>query len=323
MAVYRQVHISFWQDPFIMELTPEEKYFYLYLMTNSKTKQCGAYELSKKVIMFETGYNQETVEKLMDRFISYGKIEYDDDTNEVMLVNWLKYNISKSPKLISCIKQEMLDLKSKRFFEHIKSHLDGHGEGEIELYRMANKAEISKNLAMRIFERDDFKCKRCNSTEDLTIDHIFPRSFGGSNAPSNLRVLCRSCNSARPTTGQKLLDDLQIDGYDFSDFDKLSGSVDTVSKMLGEEEEKEKEKEKKQKKQFAPAVSMYQDEYEKLIEKFGEADTNDRIERLSLYKKSKGKHYKCDYSTILSWARKEERDKPKSEYRDLTNAYKE
>lgn len=47
MAVFRQIHIDFWQDGFILDLTPEEKYFYLYLMTNSKTTQCGVYELPK------------------------------------------------------------------------------------------------------------------------------------------------------------------------------------------------------------------------------------------------------------------------------------
>ena len=32
MAVYRHIHIDFWQDGFILDLTPEEKYFYMYLM---------------------------------------------------------------------------------------------------------------------------------------------------------------------------------------------------------------------------------------------------------------------------------------------------
>ena len=51
MAVYRNVHIEFWQDGFILDLTPEEKYFYIYLMTNSKTSQCGIYELPKRIIL--------------------------------------------------------------------------------------------------------------------------------------------------------------------------------------------------------------------------------------------------------------------------------
>ena len=74
MAVFRQVYITFWQDKFILNLTPEEKYFYIYLMTNSKTKQCGCYEIPKRLMMFETGYNDETIDKLVNRFIEYDKI---------------------------------------------------------------------------------------------------------------------------------------------------------------------------------------------------------------------------------------------------------
>ncbi|MED4586702.1 replication protein, partial [Brevibacillus choshinensis] len=68
MATYRQVHTSFWQDGFVIDLTPEEKYFFLYLMTNSKTTQCGIYELPMRIIEIETGYNRDTIGKLMDRF---------------------------------------------------------------------------------------------------------------------------------------------------------------------------------------------------------------------------------------------------------------
>jgi hypothetical protein len=42
-----------------------------------------------------------------------------------------------------------------------------------------------------------------------------------------------------------------------------------------------------------------------LKEKFGEDDTQRRIEALSMYCASKGKKYKSHYATILSWARKE------------------
>ena len=59
MAVYRQIQTTFWQDDFVLSLTPEEKYFYIYLFTNSKTKQCGIYELPIKVAEMETGYNKD------------------------------------------------------------------------------------------------------------------------------------------------------------------------------------------------------------------------------------------------------------------------
>ncbi len=37
MAKYRMVRTEFWENPVVEEMTPEEKYFYLYLLTNSKT----------------------------------------------------------------------------------------------------------------------------------------------------------------------------------------------------------------------------------------------------------------------------------------------
>ncbi|MEG2787932.1 MAG: DnaD domain protein [Romboutsia sp.] len=115
MAVYRHVHIDFWQDGFVLDLTPEEKYFYMYLMTNSKTSQCGIYELPKRIIETETGYNRETVEKLIARFKEYGKIVYSEDTKEIFLLNWMKHNKANSPKVKKCIEKELSKIKNKEF----------------------------------------------------------------------------------------------------------------------------------------------------------------------------------------------------------------
>ncbi|MBA2489080.1 MAG: HNH endonuclease [Chloroflexi bacterium] len=40
------------------------------------------------------------------------------------------------------------------------------------------------------------QCERCGAVDDLTVDHIVPRSMGGSDERANLRVLCRSCHGA-------------------------------------------------------------------------------------------------------------------------------
>ena len=117
MAVYRHVHIEFWQDGFVLDLTPEEKYFYMYLMTNSKTSQCGIYELPKRIMETETGYNRETVEKLILRFEDYGKILYCEETREVFLLNWMKHNRANSPKVKRCIEKELCKVKNKDFVD--------------------------------------------------------------------------------------------------------------------------------------------------------------------------------------------------------------
>ena len=69
MAKYRSIQTSFWSDSKIIEdFTPEDRYFYLYLLTNEKSNQLGCYELSIKQMCRDTGYNEETIKKLINRF---------------------------------------------------------------------------------------------------------------------------------------------------------------------------------------------------------------------------------------------------------------
>lgn len=115
MSKYRQVQVGFWQDGFVLDLTPEEKYFYIYLMTNSKASQIGIYELPKRIIETETGYNRETVEKLLQRFVEYGKIDYNNATKEIMLLNWVRHNWNNSPKVVQRVEEELRSIKHQPF----------------------------------------------------------------------------------------------------------------------------------------------------------------------------------------------------------------
>lgn len=53
-------------------------------------------------------------------------------------------------------------------------------------------------LRHQVFARDGRKCEACHSNRQLEIDHIVPVAEGGMPALFNLRVLCRTCNRARP-----------------------------------------------------------------------------------------------------------------------------
>lgn len=56
---------------------------------------------------------------------------------------------------------------------------------------------VDPDVRWAIYRRDGYACMTCGSQSDLTIDHIQAVSLGGSNDPSNLRTLCRSCNSTK------------------------------------------------------------------------------------------------------------------------------
>lgn len=99
--------------------------------------------------------------------------------------------------------------------------------------------------------------------------------------------------------------------------------MDGIGKdRIGKDSKKKVSKEKnKEKYGEFQNVLLTEDEYKKLKEKFPK-DYGDRIDNLSIYMLSKGKQYKNHYATILSWARKEERNKPKPIEPKKYTAYK-
>ena len=119
MAIFRKVHTSFWSDPFVADLTDDKRLFYLYILTNERTKQCGIYEISKKQICFDLGYSMDTVSILLKYFISVDKIRYSDGTKEVAVKNWNKYNRSSSPKVVKCLESELLNVKDRVLIEYV------------------------------------------------------------------------------------------------------------------------------------------------------------------------------------------------------------
>lgn len=57
-------------------------------------------------------------------------------------------------------------------------------------YRV-HKLKINRH---RLFKRDNHECTYCGSKKNLTVDHILPKSRGGTNTWSNLITCCSNCN---------------------------------------------------------------------------------------------------------------------------------
>ncbi|MGH0596659.1 DnaD domain-containing protein [Bacillus mycoides] len=196
MAVYRPVHVSFWQDSFVLDLTPEEKYFYLYLMTNSKTSQSGIYELPLRIIETDTGYNRETVMKLLERFAEYGKINYNQKTKELFLINWLKFNPIKNVNIEKCVLKEIQSVKDQDFLvdfyetclelevqqefkiPRIKEYLSVRLEGLIRGFQDPSKEEEKEEEKEK--EKEQQQEKRVSAEEVVEVNPIsfYEQNFG-------------------------------------------------------------------------------------------------------------------------------------------------
>ena len=113
MSMFKNVHIRFWQNDFVLGLTAEERYFYIYLITNSMTNQCGIYKLNRRLAELETGYSCDKIESFLKKFEEYGKVIISEITAEIMLVNWFKHNFKSNKKTLVSINKELKDIKDK------------------------------------------------------------------------------------------------------------------------------------------------------------------------------------------------------------------
>lgn len=63
---------------------------------------------------------------------------------------------------------------------------------------------------VNVFYRDSFTCQYCYSKfhpQDLTLDHVYPKSKGGATDWDNIVTACRSCNNEK---ADKTLSELKI-----------------------------------------------------------------------------------------------------------------
>lgn len=104
----------------------------------------------------------------------------------------------------SLIKMELLIINND------KLKVVGHGE----LWGKRKYVFESKfgKLKEKVFERDSYTCQYCGDKNNLTADHIIPKSKGGLDELTNLVTACQGCNSSKKNktpeeAGMKLMKD--------------------------------------------------------------------------------------------------------------------
>jgi DnaD/phage-associated family protein len=183
LAKYRHIYVEFWQDPKVIEeMTPEDKLFYLYLLTNPLTTQIGVYKITKKHMAFELGYSIETINSLLERFINFHKlIRYNNETREIAVIHWGKYNLFKAGKpVIDCIKKELKEVKDKTLLWEIMNHIPNDtivNEFSQCVYDTSNDTYHDTSTIRGQKEKEKEKEKENNHAADF-----YQRNFGFLNS---------------------------------------------------------------------------------------------------------------------------------------------
>jgi 5-methylcytosine-specific restriction endonuclease McrA len=77
----------------------------------------------------------------------------------------------------------------------------------VSLKSYVKPSRIPAFTRFNVFLRDRFTCQYCGAKEDLTFDHVIPRSKGGMTTWENVVTACSPCNLRK---GDKLPDQVEM-----------------------------------------------------------------------------------------------------------------
>lgn len=184
MASYRNIQMTFWTDAKIMEnFTAMEKYMYLYLLTNPHTSLCGCYEISFVTAASETALKKPEVKKLITKLIEKGVIDYSEETNEVLLLHWHKYNWTSSEKLRVSLEKIVAHIKCLKFQRYLEELLKCTDRVSVQ-YQYPTDTSVTVSVSDNNINPIDIKTIDINTLkrEFEEIWKIYPKKHGKEKA---------------------------------------------------------------------------------------------------------------------------------------------
>jgi len=166
MAKQRYVSSHFWDDSYIVTLSPVQKLLFLYFLTSPLSNVAGAYEISLRRMSFDTGLDVAEVMQILSKFAQDAKIIFRNDW--VLIVNFAKHqavnpNIEKGiQEVVKCCPAWIKEFFSKGLeslskpLNYLDLNLDlketipnGIGEVSVETPAPPRKPTSNKNRDLR------------------------------------------------------------------------------------------------------------------------------------------------------------------------------
>ena len=104
----------------VEQFSPEDRLFFLYLITNPQTKQLGIYPLIPKIASFQLGWSEETVRTMIERFVNYKLIVYSEATKRSCRQKLLTpFNYNRRTPVLDCLTKDAASVKDLSLLRYV------------------------------------------------------------------------------------------------------------------------------------------------------------------------------------------------------------
>lgn len=159
MSRYTNITTDIWKDPDFRTMSYSSKLLYLYLLTADSSNIAGMYRLCEDDILRNVG--QEGLDAFIEGNIEGNRLwKYDRKTETILLPNYLKYNVARSPQQFKAINSAIRTLSwSELFvdwtfyvFRYCGDKALGYIEDSIKRYVQTKAAQLETREAFVVRE---------------------------------------------------------------------------------------------------------------------------------------------------------------------------
>ena len=185
----RKFQSSIWNTAEFENLNATEKAFYFLLITGEETSDTSIFALTVGCISYRLNVTRKKALELIDSFQQKGLIDYDYETEEVLVICYFKHNPNNGGLKYEHFSKDMNKIQSKRLFAHLAevakqypitigyfAALKEHIYIEVSDYTIKKSKEDEesvKTVAQRGREKIDEKRRNANALPE-TLDNEPP-----------------------------------------------------------------------------------------------------------------------------------------------------
>ncbi len=105
-------------------------------------------------------------------------------------------SVQRATVLVLLQKAELVEAESGRFIRSPNLSVPWPSIVRLKMYVRVPYKKIMLTRK-NVLRRDHHRCQYCGSKDQLTIDHVFPKSRGGRDTWENLVAACVPCNNRK------------------------------------------------------------------------------------------------------------------------------